>query len=350
MVGKQRNFGLDVVRAISIILVLMAHRFHFNVELGVVGVQIFFVLSGFLIGQILLKDFKDGGSFSTLFTFWKRRWYRTLPMYYLMLLVKIIFYGNPYGWKIIVYFLFLQANFVGIELFPVSWSLVVEEWFYLFLPIATFIFFAKGIEPKKFMLFLFGFILFFLLSRFFWNYFHKGIIIYQFDCLLLGVLLALLKLYFQNVYSKLNSLPLFLFGVVGIVIFTFILGDMGYVPVYDPFKRVVWYFLISLCILCIIPFAELSVLINETIMRIKPLNIFFTWTSILTYSIYLIHPEVYSIRFEIPEICNIGIQLFVLYFVSYFTYVLYEHPVMSLRDKFSTQQYIKSVKTNLIKG
>ncbi len=344
MVGKQRNFGLDVVRAISIILVLIAHRFSFNFELGVVGVQIFFVLSGFLIGQILLNDFKNGGNISILLKFWKRRWYRTLPLYYLVLLIKICFYGNPYGWKMIAYFLFLQANFIGIEFFPVSWSLVVEEWFYLFVPIATFIFFAKGIDPNKFMLFLFGFILFFLSARFFWNYLHKGIIIYQFDCLLLGVLLALLKLHFNSAYLKLNSLPLFLFGVVGIVIFTFILGDIGYVPVFDPFHRVIWYFLISICILCIIPFAELSIFINERIKRIKHLYIFFTWTSILTYSIYLIHPEVYSLHFEIPEIFNIAIQVLVLYSVSYVIYSLYEHPMMSLRENFSFQQYVRSIK------
>lgn len=350
MLEKQRNFGLDVVRALSITLVLLAHRFSFNVELGIVGVQIFFVLSGFLIGQILLNDFNSGGSISKLFKFWKRRWYRTLPLYYLILVIKILIYGNPYGWKIIVYFLFLQANFVGIDFFPVSWSLVVEEWFYLFLPVVIFIFFAKGIDPKKFMFFLFGFILLFVSARFFWNYFQKGMIIYQFDCLMLGVLLALLKLHFKNIYLKLNSFLLFILGLSGIVVLTFVFGDIRQVPLFDPFHRVIWYFLISICIVCIIPYAEMSTFINYRMKNNKLLYTYFTWTSILTYSIYLIHSEVYSIRFEIPEIYNMGMQIFVLYFVSYIIYILYEHPIMSLRDKFSIQQYIKSVKTSVQKG
>jgi peptidoglycan/LPS O-acetylase OafA/YrhL len=350
MIGKQRNFGLDVIRAISIILVLAAHRFTFPVELGIVGVQIFFVLSGFLIGQILINDFKDGGSFSKLFKFWKRRWYRTLPLYYLILILKILIYGNPYGWKMIVYFLFLQANFVGIDFFAVSWSLVVEEWFYLFLPIATFMFFARGIDPKRFVMFLFGCILFFLSARFFWNYFHKGIIIYQFDCLLLGVLLALFKLHYQSFYLKLNSLILFLSGVAGIVFFTIILGDIANVPVFDPFHRVIWYFLISICIAFIIPYAEQSVFINQSIKNIRPLYTFFTWTSILTYSIYLIHAEVFTMRFDIPEFFNVVLQALVLYSISFLLYSLYEHPMMSLRERFSVQQYINSAKALLSKS
>ncbi len=345
MLGKQRNFGLDVIRAFSIILVLLAHRFTFKYELGVVGVQIFFVLSGFLIGQILIKDFSEGGTILTILKFWKRRRYRTLPLYYLVLLFKIVVYGNPYGWKMIVYFLFLQANFIGIDFFRVSWSLVVEEWFYLFLPIATFFFFSKGFNSRKYIFFLLGLIIFFLSARFLWNYLHKGIIIYQFDCLLLGVFLALIKMRFNKIYLKLNSIYLFLVGIIAIVVLTFIFGDVADIPVFSPFYRVLWYFIISLCILLIIPFAELSKLVNHTLKAIKPVYIFFTWTSILTYSIYLIHAEVFVLRFDSSEIYTIMLQAIVLYTVSFLVFSFYEHPIMSLREKFSVQQYISSVKS-----
>lgn len=232
MIGKVRNFGLDIVRGISILLVLIAHRFDLQYEVGVVGVQIFFVLSGFLIGQILIKDFINGGKLSSVFKFWKRRWYRTLPLYYLILTIKIIVYGNPFGWKIIVYYLFLQANFVGISFFGVSWSLVVEEWFYIFLPIATFIFFRNRIKFKQYFIFLFVFIVLFLSIRFLWNYFHKGVILYQFDCLLLGVLVALIKIFKNNLYKKFNHGYLLLFGLIGIVVLTFILGDISNIYIY----------------------------------------------------------------------------------------------------------------------
>ena len=88
-----RVFGLDLLRCGAILLVLSVHfvesitpnevtKFYFT-YLHVDGVGLFFVLSGFLIGTILIKDFlKYGISFSTLLNFWKRRWFRTLPNYY----------------------------------------------------------------------------------------------------------------------------------------------------------------------------------------------------------------------------------------------------------------------------
>lgn len=347
MIGKQRNFGLDVVRAVSILLVVAAHRFNYDIETGVVGVQIFFVLSGFLIGQILINDFKNGGSVSTMLKFWKRRWYRTLPMYYLVLILKILFFGNPYGWKMIVYFFFLQANFVGIDFFPVSWSLIVEEWFYIFLPIVTFFVFKNGISPKRLLYFLGAFILFFLASRFIWNYLHKGIILYQFDCLLLGVVLATIKIYFNKFYLKLNSYWLFLAGLGGTFLFTVQLGSMRNVPLYSVYHRVLWYFLISVCITFVIPYAELSAAINNRLRKVKVLYYFCTWTSILTYSIYLLHASVFQIEFNFNQYATVIFHFILLYLVAFVFYTFYEHPMMSLRDRFSLKQYVESAQESI---
>ncbi|MDG1661044.1 MAG: hypothetical protein P8H40_06680 [Winogradskyella sp.] len=57
--------------------------------LGATGVDIFFVLSGFLIGGILLRKLEAGQtSFSDLVRFWKRRWLRTFPNYFVVLIFK----------------------------------------------------------------------------------------------------------------------------------------------------------------------------------------------------------------------------------------------------------------------
>lgn len=345
MVGKERNFGLDVVRAISILLVLLAHRFDFNYELGTVGVQIFFILSGFLIGQILLKDFKSSGNIDTVFKFWKRRWFRTLPLYYLVLIFKILIYGNPYGWKMIVYFLFLHANFVGISFFGVSWSLIIEEWFYIFLPLATLFFFGRGIDSRRYIYFLLGFIVLFFSARFAWNYFNKGIIIYQFDCLLLGVGLALIKLYYSEIYKKLCTVYFFLIGLLGVVFWTVIYGEVTDIPLYDTFYRVTWFFLISIFIALMIPFVEQSVVINQILKKNKPAFYFFTWTSILTYSIYLLHMEVFHINISlINEPITFVLQMIILYVICYLVYSLFEHPMMMLRENFSFKQYFQSIK------
>src|SRR5262249_3347046 len=63
--------------------------------------------------------------------FYLRRWFRTLPPYYLVLALRT-FIGHPFSWK----FVFFVQNFdhVVMRSFPISWSLSIEEWFYLITP------------------------------------------------------------------------------------------------------------------------------------------------------------------------------------------------------------------------
>ena len=136
-----RNLGLDLMRLFAIYFVLIEHggKNPFgDVLLGGLGVEIFFVLSGFLIGRIIIREFKDFKGYETFRHFWVNRWFRTLPLYYLALLVQILL-SNKMEWGYLYYLVFLQNNFYGISLFPISWSLVVEEWFYLGLPFVFFL-------------------------------------------------------------------------------------------------------------------------------------------------------------------------------------------------------------------
>src|SRR5579862_944601 len=92
-----RVLGLDILRAFAILAVLQSHAYfliathvdeHLYDALGIDGVTLFFVLSGFLIGRILLKKLR-GTPFARqdLTDFWLRRWMRTLPAYYAVLAV-----------------------------------------------------------------------------------------------------------------------------------------------------------------------------------------------------------------------------------------------------------------------
>ena len=111
-----RNFGLDLFRALAIILVVLSHgkfllngtaleNFPFFKMLD--GVDLFFVLSGFLIGGIILRTMSEGWNWRGVAHFWKRRWLRTLPNYYFILLLNFVFvsYGiisgdlSVFGWK-----------------------------------------------------------------------------------------------------------------------------------------------------------------------------------------------------------------------------------------------------------
>ncbi len=151
--ATERSLGLDLLRAIAILLVLACHthlmetawskgRLIWWVALGgFMGVQLFFVLSGFLIGRILIRLAGAGGGLPAWRVFMVRRWMRTLPLYWLVLAVLIAVWP-PMFWvphnglrlsHLLTYGTLTQNLFWPMPdgWFAVSWSLAVEEWFYL---------------------------------------------------------------------------------------------------------------------------------------------------------------------------------------------------------------------------
>jgi peptidoglycan/LPS O-acetylase OafA/YrhL len=149
-VSTPRLRGLDLLRAAAIALVLMTHycgfvsgqpTFGVVGKVGWAGVDLFFVLSGYLIGNQLLAPAARGEPLS-LRAFFVRRLLRTLPNYYVVLAVYWLFPGPPLGgsamaapWR----FLTFTQNF-GLaygQTFTHSWSLCIEEQFYLLLPLVV---------------------------------------------------------------------------------------------------------------------------------------------------------------------------------------------------------------------
>src|ERR1700676_3766910 len=98
--------GLDIFRSIAILLVLACHfslcgvmtgpmTENIRFWLGILGVQLFFVLSGFLIGSILIRDLSARGvGFQQVRHFWARRWFRTLPNYYVYFVLTLMIPGT----------------------------------------------------------------------------------------------------------------------------------------------------------------------------------------------------------------------------------------------------------------
>ncbi|HMC97241.1 MAG TPA: acyltransferase, partial [Flavobacteriales bacterium] len=150
---KSRVFGLDVMRALAIVLVVLVHSDYMLWEHWpgfpwlpfVDGVDLFFVLSGYLVGGILLRYATSAApSPRRLLDFCQRRWLRTLPNYYLFLVINIVLlsFGLTRGMlnhSALYYFAFLQNLYKPVDtFFWESWSLVIEEWFYLLFPILLF--------------------------------------------------------------------------------------------------------------------------------------------------------------------------------------------------------------------
>ncbi|MBI3231466.1 MAG: acyltransferase [Candidatus Doudnabacteria bacterium] len=142
---------LDGVRAIAIWMVLIGHLYWgFNVpddtydrmprliyqiiSHGWLGVDLFFILSGFLISGILLDSKHKQNYFRT---FYWRRALRILPIFYLCIFVMSFFYGNAAYFILSLFFLANFAAGFGVQA-PhgpgVFWSLCIEEHFYLLWP------------------------------------------------------------------------------------------------------------------------------------------------------------------------------------------------------------------------
>jgi peptidoglycan/LPS O-acetylase OafA/YrhL len=149
---NERIYGLDMMRAFAISIVVVTHSISYlpNTINDIIryidldGVSIFFVLSGFLIGRILIKSMsKAEPDFKTLFDFWIRRWLRTLPIYFLILSLLLFVHGYPNfaGPTNKMFYIFSENIYQPHPGFFIeSWSLSVEEWFYLLIPLLTFIF------------------------------------------------------------------------------------------------------------------------------------------------------------------------------------------------------------------
>ncbi len=135
--ASERRIGaLDGVRGVAILLVFVNHAF--KVKLTWAGVDLFFVLSGFLITGILL-GVKQMPAKTYFGRFYERRARRILPPYLLLLAITPIFFGM--GWLRFGYMYAFLMNFVTAFAIPhlsslnVLWSLAVEEQFYLVWPV-----------------------------------------------------------------------------------------------------------------------------------------------------------------------------------------------------------------------
>lgn len=149
--ADNRNPWLDFCRATAILLVLTAHGLYLlpwskkslaGMLSGYFGVEIFFCLSGFLIGSIFIDTVnRFEKSPSVILLFMIRRWLRTLPNYYAFLALNLGLFALSWTYEkpdgIGRYFVFCQSLLTPHpNFFPEAWSLAIEEIFYFLLPIS----------------------------------------------------------------------------------------------------------------------------------------------------------------------------------------------------------------------
>ncbi|NOT87442.1 MAG: acyltransferase [Lysobacter sp.] len=141
--------GLDLLRAIAVVWTMLFHSFlvgglgedwSWLSRYGWMGVDLFFVLSGFLIGAQVLKPLASGSRFSFK-DFYARRAFRILPAFFAVLALYLLWPGfreapgmEPW-WKFAGFFMNLSIDYTNHAGFSHAWSLCVEEHFYLAFPL-----------------------------------------------------------------------------------------------------------------------------------------------------------------------------------------------------------------------
>lgn len=314
---RQRNTGLDLMRSFAITLVFFGHTMHLFDQvwpagvnyfslLAKNGVELFFSLSGFLIGNILISMFAaQNGNAKELFRFYRRRWFRTFPLYYLgigiNLLTGILITGNykDLSWKFLVFSQNLYET--GFFFFPVSYSLSIEEWFYLFFPFMLLLLVklvSKDTRKMMLVLSLCCIITATVLRFWFYKDMHphwdavmRKTIVCRIDAGIYGVLMAVLYNKRQIVFERYK----WLFLGAGIIIYATCM--YGYLFLYESaFNYVIYFNLIPLSCAFFIPWFH-SLSISNINLR-KGI----TWLSLASFAIYIVHlnPIMEILVFYIP--------------------------------------------------
>lgn len=351
----KRFQALDSVRGIAILLVLIWHYLPRDgsspgwllTSIGMFwsGVDLFFVLSGFLIGGILLQNANSKNYFST---FYIRRAARIIPLYALVVLVLFIVIrwapsfiekstrSHLPFWSYLTFtqnFLYAIKERFNDPWIDVTWSLAIEEQFYIALSLLV-----KSLNRRKLAVVAGGlFILAPILRHFAPNFMVAYLLpLHRADSLMLGVLLALVwqwdegrEFLHRHVVAFRLSCLLFFLGAAYLTHRGTWIGD----PV-GHFWLALFY--------C--NFIVLALVQNDRVRRLNPLNNkVLEWFGLRSYGIYLFHKPVQLLvpllltRYLTDELSTwavIAIYTVILFVVSELSYRILEKPIMVWGHRF----------------
>ena len=333
---------IDGLRAIAVVSVILYHAniniFNYKIfSGGFVGVDIFFVISGYLITSLILKELKTTGKFSFL-NFYQRRARRILPALFFVMAVslpfawlyllpsslldfsKSILYSIGFGSNYYFYFSNLQYGTEDSFLKPFlhTWSLSVEEQFYILFPITIIIIF------KFFKKYLFEIIIFFIILSFICaiyisssnpsaSFYFLHTRIWE---LLSGSVLAYIEIKNSNKFS--NKLLHHTGSSSGLIIIAFSVFFLN-----DKISNAPLYLLLVIIGTClIIKFCNK----NDFAYNILSNKIFVN-TGLISYSLYLWHYPIFAFYRYAFAYGNILIKIFIgflLVVLSILTYLYIE--------------------------
>ena len=318
--------SLDGLRAIAVTMVMFLHAHFYLGKNGAIGVQIFFILSGFLITTILLNEFYKNGTINIRF-FYLKRTLRLFPALFTLLIFVLIYayfinnliLKNALFKEITASALYINnlvygkgwwKNYNPIALGH-TWSLAVEEQFYIVWP-CLLLFFMSYVGIKYLKLFLIFLFIFIFYSHITNSFFLFSILD---DSLILGCLLAVFRFSGDinfRISSKILCTSLFLLSFYGISPFTYSIFSSNYLI----YSRIFVDFLSSIVILGLVDNSTKNIttklLSTDLIVYIGKIS----------YSLYLWHKPVF-VFFSCLSLNFKPASLFILkFFVTFILAIL----------------------------
>ncbi|UTH11727.1 acyltransferase family protein [Macrococcoides canis] len=351
--------GLDGIRAIAVIAIII---FHLNPKWlpgGFLGVDTFFVISGYLIAMLLLNEYEKSGTINIV-QFWIRRVKRLFPPVLFMILIVIqyiIFFDQSLLYQLkkdVIAALLYVSNwwyiFDGLSYFesfearPLEhlWSLAIEEQFYLLFPITLLLLLNKWSKKRVFILFFVVSILSAILMVLLYDPAASVSRIYfgtdtRLQTLLLGVMFAFIWPAFKLKYDAPRILIAIIdfLGFIGLMVLMYSIFKLSE---HSAFLFNGGFYVLGIFTLLVIMAAVHPSSLMRKLLGIKPL----TMIGKYSYSLYLWHYPVivlmqkHFVQGQIPIYIHISSVLLTI-MLAVLSYKLIERPYRSFGFKVFTK-------------
>jgi peptidoglycan/LPS O-acetylase OafA/YrhL len=343
---KTKLPSLDGLRAISIIFVIIHHIYFYEkfwtneIDLGRIGVHIFFVISGFLITTLLIKEKINAGKIS-LKSFYIRRAFRILPVLFLFLCTLMVL-NQLFSLKVSGLSFFTSLFFLGNLGIDTSetwytghfWSLAIEEQFYLIFP-----FLLYKLDIKKYRNVLVLLILVIpIFNSFYWSnspILHSSKAIEKISlivttlfsqgtlAILVGSLCSIVAFSYKDIITKMLQIK-------WLGIFTFLIAlFVRFKFPESSFVLLIFDFLIGIVIIVNLNKDSFFTVVLDNFIMVR--------IGILSYSLY-VWQQIFTNKqpwmYSFNNAGNLVLNLCCLFVVGYISYEYFEKKFISMRKRF----------------
>ena len=352
--------SIDSLRALAVLAVIIYHIDVNYLPGGFLGVDLFFVLSGYLISSLIIKEYKKTGTLN-LYNFYMRRARRLLPAVYFMITVCLVFmvlfngvllrkshldavFGYIYSsnWWYIFHKLDYFDSFGAQSPFKHLWSLAIEEQFYMFFPLIFLIFNRQKKEEgqssslnKNFLYIVLGLILISLVTHILLfdinniNRIYFGTDTRAFS-LLVGVVGALVYP-MDKLSSPTNVKESVLYSVVSLTSISTLIAIMFYTSEYNTWLYRGGFLLVAvLGLIIIISSGKQHTFISKA-LSFRPI----VFIGKISYSLYLWHFPIIVLTTPVSEIGNpnlfyVTLRIILTFIAATLSYLFVETPIRKL--------------------